>query len=380
MAVVATTLSEARGFARRSFFRGVPFSRGLVIMAGMRLVGVLLFVASAAAAAEPEASRNPTTATDSSFSFAWNAPASCPTRGEVLARAERLVGHTLTRAAPGQPVGLVATVEPLPNATWQLDVLSGARAQSERSVTASSCDELGDAMALLIALSIDPDYAARQGAPLTPEGHASFANPDPPPATPLSPKQPEPAPIVKPMPIARGRAEWPPEPTPARAHLALGAIGAVWAGRLPGVAPGGVLRGALSLEEWVFDVELGFFPTRHVTKGSAGADLSLATLDGSFGYALFDGLLTPYLGLELDRLHGAGTELENPQSDAVWLLGLDAGLRLSYPVHESIRLMASGRVSVLTEQARFHIDPDTELFRPARVGAQFGLGAELQVR
>jgi hypothetical protein len=159
----------------------------------------------------------------------------------------------------------------------------------------------------------------------------------------------------------------------------LGALGAVTVGRLPRAAPGGLVRAALARDELVFALELGFFPAQRVVKQAVSGDLTLATLGGSFGYALFDELLTPYAGLELAVLHGVG-RVDQPESHNVWLLAVDAGLRLSYPVQRRFRLLAGAQLSILAEQARFYVQPDIELFRPTRLGAQFGLGAELRVR
>jgi hypothetical protein len=348
----------------------------------MRLAAALLFVASVAAA-EPDSARSAASDAQSPLSFAWSAPALCPAKAEVLARAERLIGHPVARTPEAPPVGLVATVQPRSDATWQLEVLSGAHGESKRLVTAGSCDELGDAMALLIALSIDPDYAARAGAGPAPAGNASCA--DVPAASPAEPTAPRSAVVQAQTSAARDAARGSRDAEsslPARepVHLAVGALGALALGRLPGVAPGGALRAALAQHRLVFALELGFFPAQRVVKEAVSADLSFATLGGSFGYALFDDLLTPYAGLEIAVLRGVGKQVEQPESHAVWLLGVDAGLRLTYPAQRAFRLLAGAQLSILAEQARFYVQPNTELFRPERLGAQFGLGAELRLR
>ncbi len=344
-----------------------------------RLAAALLFVSSAAAAepaVPPEASAAGTAA---SLSFEWRAPLGCPVRAEVLARAEHLIGHSLTRTSSTRPITLLATVLPLDDTTWRLDVSSDSQGASGRAVTAPSCDELADAMALLIALSIDPDYAARQkSTPLAATAQSAF--PDVP-REPVVVATPAPAPpIASTRPVASARLAAPRARSAAPLHVAVGALGALWADRLPNAAPGGVLRGALSLRKLAFDVELGLFPTQHVAAPGGAGDLWLGTFGGSLGYAVFDGLLTPHAGFELDLLHGAGSGLRHPDSGTIWLLGLDAGLLVRYPVQQSIHLLVAGDLSFLPEQARFHIDPNVDLFQPSRVGARFGLGAEMTIR
>jgi len=351
-------------------------------MPRMRVTVALLFVAATAAAEPVEPAPAPSDL-NAEFSFTWRAPDGCPTKSEVLARAERLVGHALTHASAGSPVELVATVQLQSNAIWQLEVVSGPDGENRRVVTVGSCDELGDAMALWFALSTDPDYAMRRGPGPAHDAEArALREPGPAASSPLAPA----APAAQPPVPSQAREVHVDLAEKSRAQLAApwrvsgGAAGAIWLGRLPGAAPGVVARGSLSRGEWGFGLELGLFPAERVAQRSVSGDLSLATLAGTFGYALFDDVLTPYAGVELDLLHGIGRQVDVPASGNVWLLGFDAGLRVSYGVHRSLRLFADGHGSVLAEQARFLVQPNTELFRPSRIGAQFGLGAELRLR
>jgi len=353
----------------------------------MRLAGAVLFFTSAALA-DPAVSVSSEVAADSSFTFEWQAQADCPTRSEVLTRAERLVGHGLSRAS-GPPIVLWATVESESSSSWQLRVSSGSGSGSGsarvRQVSASSCDELGDAMALLIALSIDPEHAALRPSHSVPPLSQSASPPEA--AFSDIPREPAPSTLPPPPSIApralqpaRGRPALESPRPEQELHGAVSGFGAVWLGRLPGVAPGLVLRGALSRRPLVVALELGFFPMQHVAAHGVFGDLWLGTLGGAVGYTLFDGALTPSVGLELDLLRGVGGGVSAPGSGGVWLLGLDTGMLFRYPVRSSVSLLAAGRLSVLLEQARFLIEPDVTLFRPSRVGAQLGLGVELTIR
>jgi hypothetical protein len=343
----------------------------------MRLAGALLLVTSTALA-EPAVSPNVGERVEARFAFEWLAPAGCPSRGDVLERAEQLVGHGLAPATSAPRVELSATVQSTAGSGWQLAVASGASGTSWRTVDAPSCDELADAMALLIAFSVDPEYEGRalnagSAPPQSRFGGTSREGTQP--SSPASDTAVVPAPArlqIHVMP----RKEQP----GSLLQGSLGALGALWFGRLPGVAPGVVVRGAVSRQWFVFGLELGFFPQQHVAKHGVAADLWLATLGGTLGYELFDGVLTPYAGLELDLLHGVGSGVSAPASGQVWLLGLDLGVLLRYPVRPSLSLLVSARLSALSQQARFHIDPDVELFRPQPLGAQLGLGAEVTIR
>jgi len=349
----------------------------------MRVAGALLFFTTAAVA-EPAVPVMDASVADRRFTFEWQAPDGCPTESAVLARAEQLVGHRLTPASGTPPIALFATVPSPVGSSWQMRVTSGAGAAGARTVNATSCDELGEAMALLIALSIEPDYVARPAAPsgASPSSvppHAAFLDapsaPEPPPL-PAAPA-PAPEPVRHPAPRRSAASSARPE---SPIHGAVSGSGAVWVGRLPGVAPGGVLRGALLSEPFVLSLELGFFPMQHAEAQGVGGKLWLGTLGGSLGYALFGGLVTPSAGVELDLLRGVGQGVSTPESAGVWLLGLDGGVLFRYPPRSAVSVLAAGTLSVLAEQASFRIDPDVPLFHPARVGAQFGLGAELTIR
>jgi len=343
----------------------------------MRLAGTLLFMTSTALAA-PDGASAVSGGADSRFLFEWSAPAGCPSRAEVLGRAEQLVGHTLVPAANSPTVELSAAVQPSASSTWLLEVGAGASGGGIRTVSAPTCGELGEAMALLIALSIDPDYPRRAAFPPDAPGWARFADVPVAPAPPALPT-PATAPLRVPE-LAASRSTSTSTGAAPRLEGALGALGSVWLGRLPGIAPGVVLRSSLESKRFVLALELGFFPTQHVaTQGGAG-DLWLASVGASLGYALFNGLVTPYAGVQLDLLHGVGSDVSAPQSGHVWLLGLDLGLLFRLPVHRTANLLLAASLSALPTHGQFYIDPDRQLFRPNSLGAQFGLGAEMTFR
>jgi hypothetical protein len=342
-------------------------------MPRMRVGAALLLVGSTALAAPI----GPTTASPS-FSFEWHAPRACPSEADVVARAERLIGRALLPESGAQPVALVARVQALGGA-WQLD-LQSPNVQT-RTVLASSCDELGDAAALWVALAIDPHFA----------GSPQSASSEPPPASPPSappialhsdPALPLPLPAEQPALMPRQQRQSDLATTPRSAPSmpwAVAALGATWFGRLPGVAPGGMIQGALWLEHWIITPALGFFPAQHVTKDGRGGDLWMGTAEADLGYQVFGRALAPFVGVELDRMHGVGTNVQNPSSGEAWELGFHAGLRCSYRLRGPIWLLAQGRLSLLATRPSFVLDPVGELYRPSQVGGSIGLGAEFRV-
>lgn len=90
--------------------------------------------------------------------FTWSAPAECPSRQQVASEIERLVGGD-PRSHGGSGLQADVTVSGGPLWSAELTTERGGRI-GRRSLEAPSCQAAADAVALIIALSIDPDAAA----------------------------------------------------------------------------------------------------------------------------------------------------------------------------------------------------------------------------
>ncbi|HEY2409847.1 MAG TPA: hypothetical protein VGI10_27765 [Polyangiaceae bacterium] len=349
-------------------------------MAQMRVRGVLLVAggtafASLARAAEPS----------KTFTLDWSAPAGCPDKADVLARAEQLVGHSLNQPAGAQPLELSGLIEPLSSSGWQLRFSSRAGA-ADRAVSAQSCEELGEAAALWIALSIDPSYASRRGestpANQTPNGaagsSAAFADtPKPAPTAPPDRPRPEPS-IAEPGELALAAKPTQPARTPTRLRWAVALHSELWLARLPGVAPGVGAFATLALNRLELGLGGSYFPSERAEKDNLGGDISLVSGRVTLGYELLGGALTPLLGVEFDWLRGSGTGAPPKQANSVNVLAADLGLRVRYTVRRPVRVFAQGYASVPFERPRFLRD-DLSVFTLQPVGGSFGLGAEIEL-
>jgi hypothetical protein len=302
------------------------------------------------------------------FELAWRAPEACPARDQVLARATRLLGHELG-ATLEHPLTVDALVEQLPDETWRLQLTLGEQSPS-RSVAASSCDELGEAAALLIALSIDPTLDPSATAATAP-ALAPEAAPPPEPEPPAEPAAPPPAPPARAEPWQRDAAPW---------QLRLGAGFALWTGRLPGLAPGAQAHVSVAREHASLSLDLGFFPPQHagIAGSEAGGELWLASVGPKLGYGFAVGAasVTPRLGAELQLVRGAGSGVENPSGAQALLLGVEAGARVGLQLAKSWQGFAEGAVSALIWRPRFVLEGVGQVHQPERVGLRFGLGAE----
>lgn len=312
------------------------------------------------------------------FPFEWGAPEGCPAREAVLERAEQLLGRALADAAPSD-LALRGGVERR-GQTWHLVLREQSATGTQlRSVEAASCDELGDAAALLIALSIDPtlpERAPRVATGAFPSETRPVDAPKPPPAASPPPAPAPRAPTSKPegaAPAARTEASPP-------LQACVGASASAWANRLPGLSPGVLVHGGVAVGPWLGLAQLGFFPERHASRSDSGAggDFRLASAGAELAH-LFDlGRLRlgPSAGAEAQWVHGSGTGVENPSDADVVLISLQAGVKASVSLSRSWSLTTSGVFSLLANRPRFVLDAIGPVFQPERWGARFAVGAE----
>ncbi|HVY37334.1 MAG TPA: hypothetical protein VHM31_05345 [Polyangia bacterium] len=96
--------------------------------------------------------------------FAWSAPAGCPSQQQVEADIARLVGGDL-RLRDGSELRADVSVSGGPPWSADLTTLHAGRV-GRRTIESPSCQAAAEAVALIIALSIDPD--ARAAGPRAP--------------------------------------------------------------------------------------------------------------------------------------------------------------------------------------------------------------------
>ncbi|HJX63694.1 MAG TPA: hypothetical protein VJ860_07045 [Polyangia bacterium] len=122
------------------------------------------------------------------LTFSWQAPAGCPSRGQVSGEIARLLGGEI-RVPQGGDITARAVVEHGPTWSLAMDTELAGR-PGRRSLEAASCQDLANAAALIVALMIDPDAVA---------AHATTTQPVAAPAPPLTaPPATDPAPESRP--------------------------------------------------------------------------------------------------------------------------------------------------------------------------------------
>ncbi len=285
----------------------------------------------------------------------WQAPAECPDASSVTARAERLLGRRLSDLQ-NRNVRARGVVRQNEAGNWELQAMLAVGEQIENdTLVAKRCASLGDAMALKLALAIDP-LAVVDSVQETPE--------------------------VEP-PAPRPRDQPPRQASSPRAVLGLRLVGAVGLGPLPGVTPGAGLYVSLQLP--VLRFELGGQAhwsgvARYDSPGPAnvGADLNLL-----FGAAR--GCVTPGRGrwvfpicggLELGVMRGVGFGVPaTSTTTGVWggvVIGPAVRLRLL----TQLSLWVEADASLTLLKPEFHMRNLPTLFTPPAGGSRAAAGFE----
>jgi hypothetical protein len=302
----------------------------------------------------------------------------------VLARTEELLGRAPEAALKAQ-LDLQALVSEHATGAWQLDLSSRSDSgeMSSRQVKATSCDELADAAALLLALAIDPALnvarngaaaAAFQSEPAAADAASAETSPNEPASTAAAAPTPtEPAAAV----ASSTEAERPSPPWRPRASAAF----ALWARRLPGTAPGLLARAGVARARGWAGASFGFFPERHasVPGQRAGGDLSLLTTGIEVGFVALDAQrveVSPVLGAELEWVRGSGVGVTDPAEADLLFLGVTAGGRADLRLTSQWALCAEGAFSALVARPRFVLEGVGQVYRPEPWGLRVGVGAE----
>jgi hypothetical protein len=299
--------------------------------------------------------------------LAWLAPSECPTEAAVRGELRAILSDS---TAPGR-VDAQAVVRRAGD-RWHVDIdIRSEQGSGKRSFDAASCSELGSAVALIVALAFDPSRR-----PLAAEPNADGGAAVAPPAPPAPPEPPPPAPAA----VAGDRS---------RLRLVVAAGGAVDVGALPSAGAGGVIAIGVALGRARLEARGAIFGSQRQTDAaqpSQGVELAALMGGGRGCYALLvteRALAGPCVGLEVERLAGAGFGGQATFSgDGTWL-SVNAGLLGTFPLASFFALRAGAELLTPLSRPTFVVlAPDGSvagsLHRPSSVGARFELGGELR--
>ena len=286
----------------------------------------------------------------------WEAPAACPDLQSVRAATERLLGRRLA-GLQGIDVRAAGHVERTDVGSWELHVVLavGRHVEDERLV-AKKCSALGEAMALKVALAIDP-LAVVDAVGQAPKPDAA-------------------PPIEAPAAASRGRTARQPS-----FLLGLRVLGGIGLGPLPGATPGTAVYGSLQFPR--FRVELGgaaFWGgvARYEALPDVGADLQLFTGalrgcvapgDGSWRFPICG-------GVELGVMRGEGFgAAATVAKNALWA-GVVIGPAVQFRMTGRLSLWVEADAVLTVLKPEFYVRNLERLYSPTAGGSRVSLGLE----
>jgi len=302
----------------------------------------------------------------------WSAPDECPDDARLVHQIETLLGQSLLETK-GQGLGVRVSAQGNPERGYAGKIsFSSARGNEERFLEHPHCEKLVEAMALVIALAIDPERVrttqsareagtslavpAVESAPSLPE------RPEPMPPSPVAPSRiPEPNRDGVPSPVGR----------PLRG-LRVALHGLAGAGALPGF--GGGVQAAIGWQSPRFRVEaLGrYWAPRNKTIAIAPAarvEVELSTLGARACWLLPASAwrFSACGGADLGSERGTGVGVQNPRSRDALYSQLSGGFQVAYARSQLVP-EAGLEVSGALLRPGFGISQDgfeIEVFRPA---------------
>lgn len=282
----------------------------------------------------------------------WSAPSGCPSHDEMVDRIARIVGD----AVPTEPLAVRAIVTGEAGGTFAADVTMTASAQSNaRHFDASSCAAVSDAVALVVALAVNPRAIE--------DAHEAQA---------IAPR-PASSAIAPPAAVA---------PSSSRRAFAIGASAIVDANTLPSAAFGAELLAGWTPRHAIVEASLAYVASetaRLASSPNEGADFTLVHLGARGCYAPFDARfdIGPCAGAGLEWIAAHGFGALHP-SDATGRMGIvSLGFRAIAHITPGLALRLGADGIAPFARPTFVIDNGGQVFQAAPLLFRASFGIEL---
>lgn len=294
-----------------------------------------------------------------SYVLDYRADQRCPDDAALVARIERRSPNSVRVASGGAVKIEVELHDDPPRATLRFTEHGST---TERELTGSDCDEVASAVALTLALLLEPDAAE-------PEPRAPAASAPPPRTTPA------PTTATSPAPAPRREASWEPS-VAAQAGVQTG----IGDGLTPYVGLGVALASradSLLSPQLRLDALWG--------RGRAESAIGSADLEWlaarvaicPLTLSAFPWSLRSCASFELGRLSADGSGVSDPRSASAWWYGPGAELRPGVRVLDRLGVSLEAGVTLMLARDRFYFRPNHEVHRVPDAAAHVGLAIEV---
>jgi hypothetical protein len=274
--------------------------------------------------------------------FVWTAPAACPDGEDVRARIERRLG------APLEVHGVeVAITRAGAVFVAHIDTRGVTVANQIRTLTSARCDELADAVAVVVA-RLASEWRRIE----------------------------RPVVVERAVPTEAPRVVEPPRIWGYGVHaMALSGIGTV-----PRVGIGGEL--SVFVRRKNYFAELGFArwasQSQYLIEGAPGrVEVGLDSITARIGWSPTKMPLRAWLGSELGSMRGEGAALLDPQAGRAPWFAVTGGFGVGWPMARYARLIGTFEVAVPTSRVSFMLAQSGDIYTSSPIAARCALGLEL---
>lgn len=296
-----------------------------------------------------------------------HAPDDCATAAAIGLQVEGLIGRPLAQV---EHVDFAVEISQRSAGDYMLSLRTERDDASEprtRQLLGASCDEVSDAAAVAIAMTIT-------GANSAPASESAATTPAaPPPAAKPAAPAPMPAPSNAATAVAPRNPWW----------SAAGVYALIDGGVLPAIAPGAQLELTVGWHSLSLRVSGAVFASQEarLADDSGGADFELllagALVCGERAFAALHALACA--GGELGSLSGHGNDLTVPLDRATLFSAVRAEAGLGYALEPGLSLLLRGGVSVPLTRRDFEVNNGRSIHRAASVSARAALGLQLEL-
>lgn len=294
----------------------------------MRAVLALVLVASAASA---------------DTGFVWEAPASCPDGEDVRARIERRLG------APLELHGIEVAITRAGNTfVAHVDTRSVTVANQIRTLTSTRCDELADAVAVVVA-RLASEWRRVEVPRVATVARAA----------------------VEPVVVA---------PPPRTWGYGVHAMALSGVGSVPRVGVGGELSVFGRRKDYFAELGLASWASQsaYLVAGAPGrVDVGLDVVIARVGWSPTRMPLRGWIGSELGAMRGEGVYLADPQQGSAPWYAVTAGFGVGWPMAPFARLVGTFEIAIPTSRVHFALAQSGEFYTSSPAAARCALGLEL---
>lgn len=333
----------------------------------------------------PAVAQNPATVV-----LEWQGPGGCPSRAEML---EQILSTIGTTRIGSEPVRARVAIEGNFDGFRANVALSASGQTVFRNISSTTCRGVSDAVALIVALAVNPDAVRAESAVNTKGTRAEPAvNPDAARAKPTvrTPRAAAPpndgyakptaqAPQSAPSPYD-GRTNQ--KTNPYDLHGVVAAAGVMDLRTLPSTTFGGELSLGLGSHPWYLEATAGLLASRSARLPSRpleGADFSQLRIGGRGCYELGRASIQvgPCLGLNAERIRAQGFGADQRWPVDGWLGNLAVGVRVTSNLGAGLRVRLQAEQISAFNRLYFLIDNGGTVFVTPRSAFRSSLGLEL---